>query len=65
MADNAAKIAKIRTLLATGAASMTVDGVQTSYNLDSLRKELSRLESEDDTVLVNRPTFASIDLSGF
>ncbi len=65
MADNAARIAEIRELLATGATSVAVDGVRTDFDLESLRKELRRLEAEDAAAQSLRPVASSIYLGGF
>jgi hypothetical protein len=45
-------------------SSTTVDGVSVSLDRESLRKELRKLEAEDDTLRSRRPPCASIDLSG-
>jgi len=60
MADNATKIAQIRALLQTGAKASGSDGEHTSFDLDSLRQELRRLEDEDATAQTRRPFAASI-----
>ncbi len=64
MPDNSAKIAKIRSLLETGVSSTAVGDVSNSIDRESLRKELRRLEAEDDTLRSKRPPVATIDLSG-
>jgi hypothetical protein len=63
MPDNSAKIAELRTLLESGVSSSSVDGVSTSIDRESVRKELRRLEQADDTARLKRPVCASIDLS--
>ncbi len=61
--DNASKIAEIETILESGATYVLVDGVATSLDHASLRKELTRLRAEDDAQRGRRPRAASIDLS--
>jgi len=61
--DNAVKIVKIRTILESGVSSVTVPGVTTVIDRESLRKELRRLEGEDDTLRSRRPPIASINMS--
>lgn len=65
MADNSKRIAEIRKILASGVTSTTVDGVATTFDHDSLRRELNRLQREDDSLADRRPAASSIDLSGF
>lgn len=65
MADNSARIAEIRTLLGSGAKTVKVDGVETTFDLASLRKELRELMREDDTQAGRRPTVSTINLGGF
>lgn len=65
MPDHSKRIAEIRDLLASGVSSTTVDGVATSFDLESLRAELRRLEAEDTSRTNTRPRLASINLSGF
>ena len=65
MADNSEAILAIRTLLGTGTRSVTVDGVTTTFDPDSLRKELSRLLADDDTEQTKRPRAFGVNLSGF
>lgn len=64
MPDNSAKIAAIRETLESGVSSTTVDGVSVSLDRESLRKELRKLEAEDDALRSRRPPCASIDMSG-
>lgn len=61
---NAERIEEIRALLQTGAVSVSPDG-NTTFDPDSLRKELRRLESEDGTAAQRRPVASSIYLGGF
>jgi hypothetical protein len=65
MADNAARIAEIREFLQTGVASVSNDGTQTAFDLDALRRELRRLEAEDNVAQTKRPFAASVYLGGF
>lgn len=60
MADNSAAIAAIRRKLASGAKSVSVDGVVTTLDLDSLRQELRRLEAEDDAAQELRPRVSQV-----
>ena len=63
MPDNSAKIAEIRATLESGVSSSSIDGISTSIDRESLRRELRRLEAEDDSNRNRRPVAASIDLS--
>jgi len=67
MADNTAKIAEIRTLLESGATSISVDGQNVTLDLTSLRKELNRLIGDDDATVANmrRPRMSSVNMGGF
>lgn len=67
MADNSEKIAEIRTLLESGATSISVDGQTINLDLASLRKELTRLIDTDDATVANmrRPRMSSINMGGF
>ena len=65
MADNSARIAEIQEILRAGATSVNVDGVNTTYNFDSLRKELRDLQQSDDTLKSKRPVASNIYLGGF
>ena len=64
MADNSARIAEIKEIL-SGAKSVSVDGLTTTYDTDSLRKELRELQQSDDTQKKKRPVASSIYLGGF
>jgi hypothetical protein len=63
MDDNSVKIAELRELLESGVSSSSLDGVHTAIDLDSVRREIRRLEAEDETLRVRRPVAASMDLS--
>jgi hypothetical protein len=39
-----AALARLRTLLASGVRSTTVDGVSTSFDMQAVREEITRLE---------------------
>lgn len=65
MADNSERIAEIQELLRSGVSSTNVDGVQTTFDLASLRRELRQLMAEDDTNAGRRPVATNIRLSGF
>ena len=65
MADNSARIAEIRATLQSGVRSSSVDGMSMSLDLESLRRELRRLEAEDGTAQTRRPVASSIYLGGF
>lgn len=64
MADNTARIAAIRLLLQTGVTSTTVDGTTTTFDPESLRRELRALIADDDTQRSRRPRISSVNLSG-
>ncbi len=55
------RISYIRKILASGMKSTTVDGVQTTYDLNSMRQELARLEQEAG--ISRRPRFYNVSLS--
>ena len=63
--DNSAKITELETLLQSGANSVNVDGVSVSIDLDSVRKELRRLQAADSIQRRKRPAAATINLVGF
>jgi hypothetical protein len=63
MADHAAEIASIETLLNSGATSVTTDGHTTTIDPDSLRQRLKELRSEDDTARARRPLFSQFPLN--
>lgn len=63
--DNSARIAQIENILQSGVSSGSVNGESVTYNLDSLRKELSRLKAADTTMRRKRPYAARINLDNF
>ena len=63
--DNSAKITELETLLQSGANSVNVDGVSVAIDLDSVRKELRRLQAADSIQRRKRPAAATINLAGF
>lgn len=65
MADNSLRIAEIQELLRTGVSSQSHDGTSTTFDLDSLRKELRQLMATDDANANRRPVASNIYLGGF
>jgi hypothetical protein len=65
MADNAARIAEIRTILRAGASTVKTAGVEVVYDFDQLQRELRELLADDDDQRGRRPVSASINLGGF
>lgn len=65
MADNTQRIAQIRSILESGVTSIEVGGEKTTFDLESLRKELRRLEEEDDAAKRKRPRIATMKLGGW
>jgi len=63
MADNSQRIAEIRALLQTGATDVSPD--RTTFDPESLRRELRQLEAEDSVMQTKRPVAASVYLGGF
>jgi hypothetical protein len=63
MADHRKRIAEIEQILRSGVSSITTDGTSTSYDLDSLRRELRELQAADDTQRGRRPVAARIKLN--
>ena len=63
MADNTARIAEIREILAQGVDSITTDGNSVHFDLDQLRSELRLLMAEDDTQAGRRPVVVGFNLS--
>lgn len=65
MADNAAKIAELRSILEAGAQSVSTDGTSVQYDLAEVRRQLRELEAADDLAAGKRPIAATIHLGGF
>lgn len=65
MADNTKRISEIDSILESGLAETTVDGVTVKYDLDSLRRERQRLMAEDDSQRSRRPRASTIRLGGW
>lgn len=65
--DNATKIAALETLVATGARSITVDGVTTQYSsLDDIFKAIAYLKRQDtENSYTTRKRVRTIKLGGF
>ena len=65
--DNSAKIAVLETVLNSGARTVTVDGVSTTYRSASeILDAIKRLRTEDDTNdYVKRRGVKNINLGGF
>lgn len=62
MADHSTEIARIRRILSVGARSIDVDGQKTQIDLESLRKRLRELESQDDSLRGRRPVVSKMNL---
>lgn len=66
MADYSTEIANIEAILNSGTSSVSVDGMSTSLNHDSLRKRLAELRQLDDATQQSgsvRPRNATIKLN--
>ena len=57
------EIAQLEAILNAGTSDVTVDGVRTTFDLDSVRRRLAELRRKQDAT--KRPRAAQIDLSGF
>ena len=65
MANNAAKIRELNTILDAGVNSLTLPNGQTvNYNLAEVRKRRDELIAADDNQKSNRPALAFINLGG-
>ena len=62
MADNSARIAELRQILAEGNTSTSIDGRSATWDLDQVRQELNELIREDDTQRVRKPRLSSVNL---
>ncbi len=47
MADYSIEIAALEAILNSGASSVSTDGLSTSYDLESVRKRIAELKSQD------------------
>ena len=65
MADHSVEIARLEALLSTGARSISVDGVSTTLDPESIRQRLRQLKADDDAHRGRRPRITSMDLRGF
>lgn len=65
MANNTVRIAAIRAILEAGVSTIMIGGEQVSYDFDTLRRELRRLEQEDDTAKKRRPSVSRIELGNW
>ena len=68
MADHSVEIAEIEKILASGAKTVIVDGVQVTRDLAELRRHLSELRGQDAAAIASgqkRPRIARINLTGF
>lgn len=65
--DNAAKIAALQAILESGARTISVDGLSTTYrSRDEILAEISRLkESDTENGYVRRRRVMNINLGGF
>lgn len=60
---NAARIAEIQAILRSGVVEDEVDNHRVRYDVDSLRKELAKLQRQENPA--RRPVSAGINLGGF
>lgn len=68
MADHSIEIAEIESILASGAKTVIVDGVQVTRDLNALRRHLAELRGKDAAAIAagqKRPRVARINLTGF
>ena len=63
MADNSQKIAQLQEILDSGASSVTVDGITTSFDHDSIRQRISDLIAEDEALASKKPIVSTILLN--
>jgi len=64
MADHSTEITALESILNSGARSVTIDGVTTTFeNADQIRRRLRELRATDDTNKGRRPPLARINLS--
>lgn len=65
MATVAERIAELQAILEAGVSQVSYGGTTTTYDFESLRAELRRLQSADDSTPNRRPVAASVHLGGF
>lgn len=63
--DHSVRIAEINAILVSGVTTMTVDGVTTVYDHDSLRKERTQLMAEDPNYASRKPRIATVRFNGY
>lgn len=61
----AAEIARIKRILSSGASSITIDGVSTAIDRDSLRRRLRELQAIDADTGNPKPVIQSVYLGGW
>ena len=59
------RIAELEELLHSGVSSVSADGTSTTFDLDSVRKELRSLRAQLPEHRTRRPTASRINLGGF
>lgn len=59
------KIAELEAVLESGATQISVDGTSTSFDHDSIRKQIQALRSQHSTMKKRRPRASRINLGGF
>jgi len=63
MPDNSAEIAALETVLNSGARSVSVDGVTTTFeNAEQIRRRLRELRETDTANAGRRPRISTIDI---
>jgi hypothetical protein len=63
MSDKSAEIAKLEAIQDSGLDQVSVDGVTTKWNRDTVAKRLRSLRAVDDTNANRRPVVARIKLT--
>lgn len=63
--STAGEIARITRILASGATSISVDGVSTSIDRTELRRRLRELQAKDPITGIQRPVIQSVFLGGW
>jgi hypothetical protein len=62
--NNTALIAQLEAILQAGVATVTIDGTTTTYDLESVRRQLADLRRTDTTQNTRKPKCASLNTSG-